>query len=203
MDKRIKRIDRNDALIGPTLIDKIAGESLQRMQKEVNYSPITFATVRGGEKGQNCKHQGLLVPLDTGCSHSMLSSAMAKNVQWTRSNASFTTAAGQYETTHKAKVLFTLPEFSESKILRWDFHLDCQKDSKGTGYDMIIGRDLMQQLGLCIDFKSRTVTWEGTHIGMRDFFQDPKRYRRVAHDVAAIYRTKLSQGSDEPCCLYP
>jgi hypothetical protein len=37
--------------------------------------------------------------------------AMAKHVKWKRSTASFNTAAGQYETKHTAKVLFTLLEF--------------------------------------------------------------------------------------------
>jgi hypothetical protein len=32
-----------------------------------------------------------------------------------------------------AKVLFTLPEFSESKILQWEFHLDPEKESQGKG----------------------------------------------------------------------
>jgi hypothetical protein len=76
---------------------------------------------------------GLLVLLYTGCSHSMKSAAMGKHVKWKRSTASFNTAAGQYETKHTAKVLFTLPEFSESKILHWQFHLDPEKDIKEQG----------------------------------------------------------------------
>jgi Retroviral aspartyl protease. len=129
------------------MIDKIASKSLERIKRETNHSPITFATVHGGEKGQQSHKTGLLVLLDTGCSHSMMSAAMAKHVKWKRSTASFNTAAGQYETKHTAKVLFTLPEFSESKILHWEFHLDPEKEHQGTGHDMIIGRDLMQALG--------------------------------------------------------
>jgi hypothetical protein len=79
---------------------------------------------------------------------------MAKHVKRKRSTASFNTAAGQYETKHMAKVLFTLPEFSELKILHWEFHLDPEKEHQGTGYDMIIGRDLMQALGVIIDYKT-------------------------------------------------
>jgi hypothetical protein len=161
------------------MIDLIANSSLKRINKEVNYSPISFATVRGGAKGERNKHQGLLVLFDTGCSHSMLSAAVAKHVRWTRSETSFNTAAGQYDTSHKATVLFTLPEFSESKNLRWEFHLDSQKDSKNVGYDMIIGRDLMQELGLNIDFASRTVSWEGSRVAMRDFFDDSRKYREL------------------------
>jgi hypothetical protein len=111
------------------MIDEIASKSLERIKKETNHSPITFATVRGGEKGQRSHKTGLLVLFDTGCSHSMMSAAMAKHVKWKRSTASFNTAAGQYETKHMAKVLFTLPEFSESKILHWEFHLDPEKES--------------------------------------------------------------------------
>jgi hypothetical protein len=106
------------------MIDEIAAKSLERIKKETNHSPITFATVCGGAKGQRSHKSGLLVLLDTGCSHSMMSAAMAKHVKWKRSTASFNTAAGQYLTNHTAKVLFTLPEFSESKILHWEFHLD-------------------------------------------------------------------------------
>jgi hypothetical protein len=109
----------------------------------------------------------------------MMSAAMAKHVKWKRSTASFNTAAGQYETKHMAKVLFTLPEFSESKILHWEFHLDPEKESQGTGYDMIIGRDLMQALGVIIDYKTLTVSWEDIRIGMRDFFADSKNYREL------------------------
>jgi Retroviral aspartyl protease. len=134
------------------MIDEIASKSLERIHKETHHSPITFLTVHGGEKGQRSHKTGLLVLLDTGCSHSMMSAAMAKHVKWKCSTASFNTAAGQYETKHMAKVLFTLPELSESKILHWEFHLDPERESQqGTGYDMIIGRDLMQALGVIID----------------------------------------------------
>jgi hypothetical protein len=100
----------------------------------------------------------------------MMSVAMTKHVKWKRSTASFNTAAGQYLTNHTAKVLFILLEFSESKILHWEFHLDPEKESHGTGCDiMIIGRYLMQALGVIIDFKTRTtVSWEDIRIGMRD-----------------------------------
>ena len=111
----------------------------------------------------------------------MLSSAIAKHVKWKRSTASFKTAAGNYNTTHTAgQGAVTLPEFSESKILHWDFHLDPGKDTQGTGYDsMMIGRDLMQELGVLIDFQTKTVSWEGICVTMRDFIADTQPYREL------------------------
>jgi hypothetical protein len=44
---------------------------------------------------------------------------------------------------------------------------------------MIIGRDLMQELKLNIDFDSRTVTWEGSRVVMRDFLDDSRKYREL------------------------
>jgi hypothetical protein len=82
-------INQNDAKARPTMIDEIAAKSLERIKKETNHSPITFATVRGGDKGQRTHKSGLLVLLDTGCSHSMMSAAMGnKHVKWKRSTAS-------------------------------------------------------------------------------------------------------------------
>jgi hypothetical protein len=85
----IQNSNKNDAKARPTMIDEIAAKSLERIKKETNHSPITFATVRGGDKGQRTHKSGLLVLLDTGCSHSMMSAAMGnKHVKWKRSTAS-------------------------------------------------------------------------------------------------------------------
>jgi GR25 family glycosyltransferase involved in LPS biosynthesis len=175
-----RNINQNDAKARLTIIDEITTKSLERIKKETNHSPITFATVRG-EKGQQSHKSGLLVLLDTGCSHSIvMSAAMAKkHVKWKRSTASFNMAAGQYLTNHMAKMLFTLLEFSELKILHWEFHLEPEKESQGTGYDMIIGHDLMQALGVIIDFMTRTVSWDDICIGMCDIFAKSKTYREL------------------------
>ena len=42
-------------------------------------------------------------------------------------------------------------------------------ESDDVGYALIIGRDLMLELGLDISFENKTIMWEGTTIPMRDF----------------------------------
>jgi hypothetical protein len=121
------------------------------------------------------------------CIHSMMSAPeMSEHAKWKYYMACFNTAAGQYyETEHTTKVLFTLlPEFSESNILHWKFHLDPEKESQGTGYDMILGiRDLMQALVVPINNKLLRALWEDIHIGiMHDFFAHSKKYR-VLHMI--------------------
>ena len=59
----------------------------------------------------------------------------------------FSTASGTYCTTHDVKVSFFMPEFPISSIILHRFHIDNNEDKSGIGYEMIIGRDLMVQLG--------------------------------------------------------
>ena len=69
----------------------------------------------------------------------------------------YSTSAGLYCTSHDFKVNFGMPELSRSKIIEDRFHVDSDKGESGIGYDMIIGRDLMVQLGLTKNFKRQVL----------------------------------------------
>ena len=55
--------------------------------------------------------------------------------------------AGSIITNLKVNIDFTLPEFSATKIVTWNCHVD---DSINGRYDMILGRYLLTTLGLDI-----------------------------------------------------
>jgi hypothetical protein len=59
-----------------------------------------------------------------------------------------------------------LPEFSDKKNITWHFSIFERDD---VGYDMVIGRDLMLELGMEFFFVKKTVSWESIEIPMRDF----------------------------------
>ena len=65
----------------------------------------------------------------------------------------YITVSGPYTTTHDVKVPFSIPEFYSSKIITHQFHIDNTLGDKRIGYDMIVGHDLMLQLGLKSDFR--------------------------------------------------
>ena len=69
---------------------------------------------------------------------------------------------------HDVKVTFCMPEFSSSKIIEHQFHVKNDKGKSGIGYDMIIGRDLMVQLGILSDFKCQLLQWDGTTVPMKE-----------------------------------
>ena len=66
--------------------------------------------------------------------------------------------AREIKKAYKTKVAFSLSEFSESKIIEWRFNVCNSK--KELHYDMIIGRDLLKQLGMVLDFQKETNKWD-------------------------------------------
>ena len=57
-----------------------------------------------------------------------------------------------------------MKEFPSSKIINNHFHVDSEKGEWGIGYDMIIGRELMVQIGLMADFKRQVLQWDGATV---------------------------------------
>ena len=75
-----------------------------------------------------------------------------------RSNkVEYGTAGGIYFTTNDFKVPFYMPDISSSKIINHHFHVKNDNGYLGIGYDMIIGRDMMVQLGLTSNFKCQVI----------------------------------------------
>jgi hypothetical protein len=58
-------------------------------------------------------------------------------------------------------VTFSLPEFDLKKQMcdSWEFHVDERSESSST-YDMIMGQDLLGELGIIMNFNDHTVTWD-------------------------------------------
>ena len=72
--------------------------------------------------------------------------------------------AGSVQTGQKTKAHFSLPEFFEDRLIEWNMHLT----EKLGQYDMIIGRDLLTELGVDINFSTSTCSWDNSVIPMRE-----------------------------------
>ena len=80
----------------------------------------------------------------------------------------WTTLGGTFQSKRKAILEFKFPEFSLNKTIQWKCHVDDTTDHKKAQYDMIIGTDLLSELGLSIDFKHHTMTWEDVEVPMKE-----------------------------------
>jgi hypothetical protein len=49
----------------------------------------------------------------------------------------------------------------------WSFHVDDLSETSST-YDMIMGRDLLGELGIIMNFNDHTVTWDTDTIPLKD-----------------------------------
>jgi hypothetical protein len=53
--------------------------------------------------------------------------------------------------------------------VKFDCHVDPTQRSSNTNYDIILGKDFMQELGINILNSSLTLHWDGIEVPMRDF----------------------------------
>jgi hypothetical protein len=74
---------------------------------------------------------------------------------------------GQFITDKTGIVTFLLPAFYLKKQITWEFHVDDRSKPSDT-YAMIIGRDLLEKLGVILNFNDKTVTWDTDTIPMKD-----------------------------------
>jgi len=104
--------------------------------------------------------------LDCGGSGSLIAEKFTKKlrVQTKKNGTTWTTAAGQMRTDTMCKAQFVLPELYDDRLIEWDLHI-----AKSLGnYDMIIGQDLLTELGINILFQEQVVTWDDATIPMKD-----------------------------------
>jgi len=112
------------------------------------------------------------VLLDTGTTATIVlrefvdSIALSKYKQPTKTK--WQTMGGSFVTRRKALLHFKLPEFSNSKVVQWICHVDDTHKPEECRYDMIIGTDLMEAMGVDILFSRKKVIWDGVSLPMRD-----------------------------------
>ena len=82
--------------------------------------------------------------------------------QWMTKGGTFTTKA-------KCRVPMILPDFTRQTKIEYDCHVDPTQKSSNTHYDIILGKDFMQEFGIDILNSSLTLRWDGIEIPMRDF----------------------------------
>lgn len=148
-------------------IDKLSNKlsHLHKKQKQQHRTTEIVGEVLGG------KDLSLLrILLDTGASSTIiLRDAIPIGIGHKR-DAQVThwhTMGGHFVTQCRREITFRLPEFSSSKTITWCCHEDKVTKRVKSQYDMVIGIDLMTELGIDINFSTSRISWEGTEIPMK------------------------------------
>ena len=166
------------------------GKPPKKKRKKCDLKPIVY--VRFNTSLGKPKPVTLKALLDSGGSGSLVTSEYAKKLRLKKSSNSqtvWTTPGGALQTTTKCQAQFTIPELHDNRLIEWDLHV-----TKTLGaYDMIIGRDILTDLGIDIRFSNNTVEWDDSEIPMKDADLDEQESYHVGDgDIAddAIERIK-------------
>ena len=120
--------------------------------------------------------------LDSGGSGSLVTEKFTKKLRTKRTNDNtvWSTPGGTLNTNTKCTVKFSIPEMHDARLIKWDMYV-----TKNLGaYDMILGRDLMTDLGIDIHFSTNSVMWDGIEIPMKDRNATFKESFHIGNTVA-------------------
>ena len=167
--------------------------------------PIAF--VRFNSRVGKAKPITLRALLDSGGGGTLVAEKFAKKlkIRQSASKQVWTTPSGTMTTKAKVKAQFTIPELHDRRVIEWDVHV-----TKDLGaYDMIIGRDLLQFLGIDVLFSSLTVEWDGASMPFKEqdatvldsyHIHDPQAIEDRATRVKEILDAKYEPADLEQVC---
>jgi Reverse transcriptase (RNA-dependent DNA polymerase) len=174
-------------------------------KKKPKYQDVRpLAYIRFNPRLGKAKPITLKCLLDSGASGSILTGKYTKKLRL-KSNTDTktvwtTTHGGMMTTTKKSRCTFVLPEFHRDRVIEWDINISTSGNLGA--HDMIIGRDILQGLGMKFDFTNLTVEWDNATIPMRDVdsmtneafhIHDPDAVAEATDRVKAILDAKYEK----------
>eukprot|EP00980_Cylindrotheca_fusiformis_P014988 scaffold4112_cov60-Cylindrotheca_fusiformis.AAC.6 len=118
---------------------------------------------------------------DSGASTTIMDKKFAKKLRIRRDNTTvWNTAGGTLTTTEKAKIRFQLPQLSTTMTVATDVHLT---NGISDRYDIIIGRDLMRELGLKLIFDDDVIEFHDLSVPMSDIDVQPREELKFATGI--------------------
>jgi len=150
------------------LTDLVRGQlkSPSKRRKMNDEKPIVFVKFNKRNPDGKPKMVMLRALLDSGGSGTLVVQKYAEKLKPAK-NATKTqwkTPNGNFATSKQVRAMFCMPELHSNKFIEWNVHV-----TKDLGaYDMIIGRDVLQNLGIDLRFSDSTVEWDGAEIPFKD-----------------------------------
>src|SRR5687767_5223846 len=141
----------------------------KKKAKKHYLSAITLGNLKTRMGSVKIKHwKRIKILFDTGYGATLIHHSLVKKLKPKMENPSnWPTKAGSFKTTKTCKVKFTLPAFHEKRDISWKA-FDGETDKLSSRYDMIIGRDLLDELGMKFLFSENLSEWDNAITPMLD-----------------------------------
>ena len=108
--------------------------------------------------------------LDTGTDESLVLKEFVRKSRAQCTNTKrvkWTTVGGEFSTKRQALLDFSFPELAPNKMITWIMHVDDKTPKEKALYDMIIGMNLMTEIGITVDTIDKVIRWEGSNIPLK------------------------------------
>ena len=138
-------------------------------KKLEHVSSITLGYLHTRKGSRKMKYQRRLrILFDSGCGDTIINQTLTRGLDKKKVKTSkWKTKAGTFKTNQECKITFTLPQFHKNRDITWNAHVD-ESPLNQCRYDLIIGRDLMKEIGLDIKFSTCSLVWDNSEIPMQD-----------------------------------
>jgi hypothetical protein len=116
--------------------------------------------------------------LDSGCAATLINQSLIGKLKAIKEKKTrWTTKAGKFNTHRKCQITFTLPAFHKHREISWNCYVD-ESPSNTSIYDLIIGRDLMHEIGIDICFSTAEMIWDNASIPMQSVDKSTKEFEQ-------------------------
>lgn len=153
----------NEHLAVSAVRQVVRGQPYKKQRTEEPMVPVTYAALHK-ERSHEDKSKFIEALLDSGSTATIINKEFVKKLTLRQSNSTeWNTAAGTFTTTHVCDMKLTLPEFSMTRTVHATVHVTDQVMTR----DLIIGRELLNDLGIDIKFSTNTIQWGDLEIPMK------------------------------------
>lgn len=108
----------------------------------------------------------------------------------------WTTKGGSFTTKGKCKVPMILSDFTRSTTISFDCYVDPTQTSNENNYDLILGKDFQQELGIDILNSSQMLRWNGIEVPMRNFGELKQRQTHQSTTTLPLLSLQVMPSKD-------
>jgi len=186
-----KAVDVNDSSLDEILTISYlrcaarATSNSRKRQKIDHLKPISFGRLQTTLGKSNTT--GIKILFDSGSTASHVKRDKIKKLRVKKEKPqNWNTAAGQVSTNERCRVLFSLPELNDTRTIDWTMHVGTLENIQ---YDMIIGSDLMSELGINIKYSNLSIEWDDVDIPMRSSDVTPEESFHIQDTPSVLEAT--------------
>ena len=149
--------------------------------------------------------------LDTGCTKSIILEEFTEKNRRTKlskeKSTTYQTYGGKFTSSSTASVGFRMIGFENKKqTVEFEFQVDSVGKSKTSSYDMIIGTDLLWNMGINIRFRDQLIEWDDERIPMKShgIISNPETCELVYNmhtDSPTLKRSRRATSQNTGCGL--